>query len=703
MVRIQHREMLIVILFNVILLICTMMGGGLFWTQCIAPLCILSICFFLIEHRRISLKILCIIMLGIILLFLSLIHTLVDFQVGLYETEKLFLFFGALYIGVYIRNERTLFKTVYYMALIVAILGLFSYAGLFETSEFVFLDNGILRLQSNFKYANVTACYLGCGYFSFLQIYEKERKKWSLYGGAVILLAMFLTFSKACIPIFFLIGTLYMFFNKEIRSIFIFQSIITALSAIFALYLATESNRFFTLLVFVAAVIISGRVFLPNYSFLYKIWCSVLTLGMIGCVSLCFFKPFYLSTFLQRVGYMRDSLKLIGLHPFIGCGAGSWRYLQYLVQSTSYNVNYLHNGWLQYVVENGAIFAVFLIVLTVISLWRAFKKKSYGILSVLLLITLHSLIDIDFSFASMLMVFGLYIGSALSPSSSIEKVNSELQFSKHKILYIVVKVLVVLTFVSVSLYSLCEVVERKHFEKSYTEGFLIPAREHAEHLAKLCPYDSSVPFTLAVLAQQSGQSEDKICSFLSEAVRLSPYDSSLYASYMEYVATYENIEQLCLNYISLCPKQERVYLTAADFLERAQECSMISENERKRIWEEILKKMPEIKVCVNGIRILFPYVGESTAFVSIRSLLEAMQIQVTWDGDGKCIVGQIGTDQIILTVGEPYIYINGQAIKMDFPTRLVCGQVFAPIRSVVEALGGTVEWDAVTRTVYVDC
>lgn len=60
---------------------------------------------------------------------------------------------------------------------------------------------------------------------------------------------------------------------------------------------------------------------------------------------------------------------------------------------------------------------------------------------------------------------------------------------------------------------------------------------------------------------------------------------------------------------------------------------------------------------------------------------------------------------IKLTIGSPYMTVNGESMEID-PGRgtvpvIVNGRCFVPIRAIVEAMGGTVNWDGMTETITV--
>ena len=53
------------------------------------------------------------------------------------------------------------------------------------------------------------------------------------------------------------------------------------------------------------------------------------------------------------------------------------------------------------------------------------------------------------------------------------------------------------------------------------------------------------------------------------------------------------------------------------------------------------------------------------------------------------------------TGGPASVVINGRTATLSAPPRLVQGQVLVPVRSIVEALGGSVQWEQTGRTVAI--
>jgi len=60
---------------------------------------------------------------------------------------------------------------------------------------------------------------------------------------------------------------------------------------------------------------------------------------------------------------------------------------------------------------------------------------------------------------------------------------------------------------------------------------------------------------------------------------------------------------------------------------------------------------------------------------------------------------QTGSIVIVLQIGSKNMVVDGRATSLDAPPVILEGRTLLPIRAVVEALGGTVAWDAVTQQV----
>lgn len=91
---------------------------------------------------------------------------------------------------------------------------------------------------------------------------------------------------------------------------------------------------------------------------------------------------------------------------------------------------------------------------------------------------------------------------------------------------------------------------------------------------------------------------------------------------------------------------------------------------------------------------------QGTTYVSLRTVAELLDssAQVSWDGKAA----RVSTDEVSITatIGSQYLALsNGRYLYTPDGVRLVNGRTMVPIRALAQALGGKVEWDAVSGTV----
>ena len=111
------------------------------------------------------------------------------------------------------------------------------------------------------------------------------------------------------------------------------------------------------------------------------------------------------STFTGRLLYYADSIKLIIRHPF-GLGHMGYYYSVGTVQTGVYSLRYVHNGFLQMVLDVGILPAAFFFFEYIKSAVKAEDKRNTFVLAVLLA---HILFDYDLSFISVWFVMGLFL------------------------------------------------------------------------------------------------------------------------------------------------------------------------------------------------------------------------------------------------------------------------------------------------------
>lgn len=554
-------------------------SGGLLWQWCIIPE-VLLITYIFINNKYTGGTFNIVILILLILSVISVMFTKGDIQTGIYETEKLFCFFTAVLVG-YSGKEKLVFKSVIFLAaLLSAAAGIIAYCGIIHIDEFVFYDRSMLRLQSFIKYANTTACMLGCGYFCYLYLYKEKISKLLKFCGTVILIALYMTLSKACIPLFIICGTLLIYKNRELMETFIIQNTVCILFVLPIMLTSARHMYFLSFVLVVTAVILSGITIKTDEKKLVKIligWCT----GLCACAILLFIlKPQLLETLGKRFVYIHDAIKLLKINPLFGCGTGSWRILQYGVQSTQYSVTYLHSGILQLLVENGILFVLFFSLLLITALIKSVKCRDFCNVSIMLLIILHSLIDIDLSFAVILIILGITVGNSYSSYQDRFTIRHSFKIG----------ILLIICFCILNIYMISEYVTRASFETAYLKEDYSKANIYAKRLELICPYDSKLKVTLAALEEKTDSNQKNILSLLEKAVSLSPYDREIYKEYLSYAVYNDDIEKLCSRYIELGPKQEDTYVFLTDYISDAADKNIISDEKKEKCMEIISER-----------------------------------------------------------------------------------------------------------------
>lgn len=106
-----------------------------------------------------------------------------------------------------------------------------------------------------------------------------------------------------------------------------------------------------------------------------------------------------------------------------------------------------------------------------------------------------------------------------------------------------------------------------------------------------------------------------------------------------------------------------------------------------------------VNVLYNGKRISFdkygknPEILEGRTLVPLRSIFEAMNAEVDWDGATSTVTATRDDVSIQICIGASEMYKNGTAIPVDVPAQLVGDYTMVPVRFIAEAFDAAVEWN----------
>jgi len=98
-----------------------------------------------------------------------------------------------------------------------------------------------------------------------------------------------------------------------------------------------------------------------------------------------------------------------------------------------------------------------------------------------------------------------------------------------------------------------------------------------------------------------------------------------------------------------------------------------------------------------------PFIARTTgqALVPVRALATALGGTVEWEAESRTARIVVGDRSIVVTPGGSAALVDGRAVVLTQPAVLWKGRTLVPLRFVVEALGARVDWDGAAHRVLV--
>lgn len=110
------------------------------------------------------------------------------------------------------------------------------------------------------------------------------------------------------------------------------------------------------------------------------------------------------------------------------------------------------------------------------------------------------------------------------------------------------------------------------------------------------------------------------------------------------------------------------------------------------------------QVTVNGVASSLDVPAQILAdrtMVPVRFVSETIGAEVGWDNTDRKVTITMGSRMVEAWVDKSEAKVNGQAVALDVPPRIVSDRTLVPLRFVSENLGLVVGWDNANRAVYV--
>ena len=105
---------------------------------------------------------------------------------------------------------------------------------------------------------------------------------------------------------------------------------------------------------------------------------------------------------------------------------------------------------------------------------------------------------------------------------------------------------------------------------------------------------------------------------------------------------------------------------------------------------------------VNGMPVALdaaPFIKDGRTLLPIRALIETLGGTVQWNAQTKTATVALGSRTMVLTVGSTKALVNGSPVTLDVAPMIVKGRTFLPLRAVAENLGLDLAWDAASQTI----
>lgn len=133
--------------------------------------------------------------------------------------------------------------------------------------------------------------------------------------------------------------------------------------------------------------------------------------------------------FLERLYHCADGIALWATSPVFGIGPDNWQYAYPYAQSAQYQATVIHNAYVQVLVDAGLLGLGLLLAVSGVALHAARKGASDmdgGVFVALLLMALHSLVDLDLQFGALGFLFAYLAGGVRAPVASVKRLQAGL-------------------------------------------------------------------------------------------------------------------------------------------------------------------------------------------------------------------------------------------------------------------------------------
>ncbi|KNY27651.1 stalk domain-containing protein [Pseudobacteroides cellulosolvens] len=96
-----------------------------------------------------------------------------------------------------------------------------------------------------------------------------------------------------------------------------------------------------------------------------------------------------------------------------------------------------------------------------------------------------------------------------------------------------------------------------------------------------------------------------------------------------------------------------------------------------------------------------PKIIGGRTLLPIRAVVEAFDGKIDWNATDKKITISIGSSKIQMWINKKNVIVNNGSKTIDVPPQIIEGRTFVPVRFVSENAGLKVDWEASTKTITI--
>lgn len=96
------------------------------------------------------------------------------------------------------------------------------------------------------------------------------------------------------------------------------------------------------------------------------------------------------------------------------------------------------------------------------------------------------------------------------------------------------------------------------------------------------------------------------------------------------------------------------------------------------------------------------YIKGGVTLVPLRAITEALNGQVTWDGETQTVTITKDNTVVEITANSTTVLVDGEPVEINVPAEVTCSRTYLPLRFLAETLGFDVSWDGDNEIIDID-